>query len=96
MQTNQIFLTLIDKNVFYDPIRVVKRHTPYIEIRDDPRFVIVYYSDSGAEREDDGEVSIDTHANPEFSESFLVEAASPPRRKIHELSPDEYGVYRDE
>ena len=66
MQTNQIFLTLIDKNVFYDPIRVVNRHTPYIEIRDDPRFVIVYYSDSGAEREDDGDVSIDTHANPEF------------------------------
>ncbi|KAF3557629.1 hypothetical protein F2Q69_00014669 [Brassica cretica] len=66
MQSNQMFLTLIDKNVFYDPIRVVKRHRPYIEIRDDPRFVIVYYSDSGAEREDDGDVSIDTHANPEF------------------------------
>ncbi|KAF3602315.1 hypothetical protein F2Q69_00035291 [Brassica cretica] len=36
MQTNQLCLTLVDPNVYYDPIRVVKPHTSYMEIRDDP------------------------------------------------------------
>lgn len=46
---------------------------PYIEKRNDSGFVAVCYSVSGAEREDDGEVSIDTqpalvdtHASLEF------------------------------
>ena len=36
MQTNQLYLTLIDSNAYYDPVRVVKGNTPYIEIGDDP------------------------------------------------------------
>ncbi|KAL0650083.1 hypothetical protein Bca4012_092774 [Brassica carinata] len=43
-----------------------------IEIRDDRRFVTVCYSDSSAEREDDGEVSIDNQP---------ASVANPPRRK---------------
>lgn len=38
MQTNQLFLTLIDLNVYYDPVRIVKSQTSYIKIGDDPGF----------------------------------------------------------
>ncbi|KAF2585867.1 hypothetical protein F2Q70_00035769 [Brassica cretica] len=36
MQTNQLCLTLVDPNVYYDPVRVIKPHTSYMEIGDDP------------------------------------------------------------
>ena len=36
MQTNKLCLTLIDPTVYYDPMRVVKQHTGYIEIGEDP------------------------------------------------------------
>ena len=36
MHTNQLYLTLIDSNAYYDPVRVVKGNTPYIEIGNDP------------------------------------------------------------
>ncbi|KAF3495467.1 hypothetical protein DY000_02053040 [Brassica cretica] len=35
MQTNRLCLTLIDPNVYYDPVKVVKTHMPYMEIGDD-------------------------------------------------------------
>lgn len=60
MQTNQMCLILIDKNFFNDLVRVAKGHTPYIEIGDNLGFLAVCYFDSGVEREDEGEVSIDT------------------------------------
>ena len=99
-----VVLTLIDPNVYYYPVKVVKGHTPYIEIGDDTDLVAVCYSDSDAEREDDGEASIDTQpepsidnrAFPDYRESFAIKAASPPRRKIRVVKPDEYGVYRHE
>ncbi|KAF2554800.1 hypothetical protein F2Q68_00016190 [Brassica cretica] len=53
MQKNQLGLTLIDLNVYYDPVRIVKSQTSYIEIGDDPGFIEVCYSDSGAESESD-------------------------------------------
>ena len=98
---------LIDKNVFYDPVRVVKVQTPYIEIGDDPGYVAACYSDcysdSDAKCEGDGEVSIDTQpalvdtpASPQLRESFFVEAANPPRRKICVVSPNVFRVDRDE
>ena len=85
-------------------LRVVKRQMPYIEIRGDPWFLPVCYSDYGVEREDDNEVSIDTQpaaavvtpVSPEFQDIFLVEATNSPRRKIRRVSPDDYGVYIDE
>ena len=36
MQTNKLCLTLIDKNEFYDHVPVIKGHTSYIELGDDP------------------------------------------------------------
>ena len=36
MQTNKLCLTRIDPTVNYDPVRVVKQQTRYMEIGDDP------------------------------------------------------------
>ncbi|KAF3569431.1 hypothetical protein DY000_02014944 [Brassica cretica] len=103
MQTNKLCLTLIDKNAFNDPVRVIKEHASYIELGDDPKFAAAIYSDSGRENEDDHEVSIDTQpesvdtlAFQEFQEAFTVEDAATPRRNICVIAPDEYVVYRDE
>lgn len=62
-------------------LRVVKGQTPYIEIRGDPWFLPVCYSDYGVEREDDNKVSLDTQpgatvdtpASLDFRDIFLVE-----------------------
>ena len=70
MQKNQLGLTLIDLNVYYDPVRIVKSQTSYIEIGDDPGFIEVCYSDSGAERESDGEILIDTQPEPSIDRRF--------------------------
>lgn len=101
MQMNYMCLTLIGKSAFYDLVRVVKVHTTYIQIGDDPGFVAVCYSDSSTEREDDNEVLIDTQpssfdtpASPGLRESFFVQATTP-RRNICVMTPDEYRVYRD-
>ncbi|KAF8112091.1 hypothetical protein N665_0067s0012 [Sinapis alba] len=42
MQTNQLCLTLIDQNVYYDPMRVLKGQMSYIEIGDDPWLVAAF------------------------------------------------------
>ncbi|KAF3559797.1 hypothetical protein F2Q69_00013369 [Brassica cretica] len=60
MQTNKLCLTLIDPTVYYDPMRVVKQQTCYMEIGDDPGFIAVCYCDHGAELESETEASIDT------------------------------------
>lgn len=70
MQTNQLCLTLRDLNVYYDPVRVVKSQTSYMEIGDDPGFIAVCYSDSGAEYELDGEESVDTQIERSFDCRF--------------------------
>ncbi|KAF3589772.1 hypothetical protein F2Q69_00030025 [Brassica cretica] len=69
-QKNQLGLTLIDLNVYYDPVRILKSQTSYIEIGDDPGFIEVCYSDSGAERESDGEILIDTQLEPSIDRRF--------------------------
>lgn len=88
MQTNQVCLILVDQNVYDDPMRVVKEHTPHTEIGDGPGFVAVCFLDSGAEHEEDGKVSIntqpealiDTLVSSDYRESFAIEAATLPRR----------------
>ncbi|KAF2617997.1 hypothetical protein F2Q68_00039437 [Brassica cretica] len=42
MQTNRLCLTLIDPNVYYDPVKVVKTHMPYMEIGDDLGLIAVF------------------------------------------------------
>ena len=69
MQTNQLYLTLIDPNV-YDRLIVVKPHMSSMEIRDYPGFIEVCYSDSRAERKSDGESSIDTQPERSFKNRF--------------------------
>ena len=49
MQTNKLCLTLIDKNEFYDHVPVIKGHTSYIELGDEPWFAATIYSDYGRE-----------------------------------------------
>ena len=39
MQTNKLCLTLIDPNVYYDPVSVVNPQTSYMETEDDLRFI---------------------------------------------------------
>ena len=70
MHTNQLWLTLIDSIVYYDPVRVVKIQTPYNKIGDDPFLIAVCYSDAGAERESDSEASIDTQPEVSFDNRF--------------------------
>ena len=60
LQTNKLCLTLIDPTVYYDPVRVVKQQTGYMEIGDDPGFMADCYSDHGTEEEAENEKSIDT------------------------------------
>ncbi|KAF3581331.1 hypothetical protein DY000_02031593 [Brassica cretica] len=69
MQTNQLYLTLIDPNV-YDRVIVVKPHMSSLEIGDYPGFIAVCYSDSRAERKSDGESSIDTQPERSFENRF--------------------------
>ena len=45
MQTNKLCLSLIDPTVYYNPVRVVKKLTGYMEIGDDPGFIAVCYCD---------------------------------------------------
>ena len=42
MQTNRLCLTLIDPNVYYDPVKVVKTQMPYMEIGDDLGLIAVF------------------------------------------------------
>ena len=60
MQTNKLCMTLIEPTVYYDPVRVFKQQTGYMEIGDDPGFIAVCYCDHGAELESETEASIDT------------------------------------
>ena len=41
MQTNNLCLTLIDPTAYYDPVRVVKQQTGYMEIENDLGFIAV-------------------------------------------------------
>ncbi|KAF2552167.1 hypothetical protein F2Q68_00034071 [Brassica cretica] len=70
MQTNKLCLTVIDSNVYYDPARIVKPQTSYMEIGDYPGFIAVCYSQSGAEVESDNGASIDTQHEPSLDGRF--------------------------
>ncbi|KAF3586244.1 hypothetical protein F2Q69_00028758 [Brassica cretica] len=58
MQTNMLCLTFVDGNIFYYHVQVQREHTSYIELGDDPRFVVTCHCDYG---HDDDDVSISTH-----------------------------------
>ena len=51
MQTIKLFLTLIDRTVYYDPVRVVKQQTGYMEIGDNPGFIAVCHCDHETDEE---------------------------------------------
>ncbi|KAF2572328.1 hypothetical protein F2Q70_00004575 [Brassica cretica] len=74
MQTNKLCMTLIEPTVYYDPVRVFKQQTGYMEIGDDPGFIAVCYCDHGAEVKLQNEASIDTQ--PEVSIDEKSEATS--------------------
>ena len=42
IQTNKLRITLIDPIVYYDPVRVVKQQTGYMEIGDVPGFIAIF------------------------------------------------------
>ncbi|WZZ70709.1 hypothetical protein YC2023_082079 [Brassica napus] len=60
MQDNKLFLTLVDREIFYDHVQVSRDHTTYIRLGDDPGFIAV--SHCGYEHKDYEEslASIDT------------------------------------
>lgn len=104
MQTNMLCLSLVDVNIFYYYVQVQREHTSYIELGDDPRFIVTCYLDYG---HDDDEVSINTHAAlidttpiAEKLVAMMFEAATTPPistpSRCEVLAPDEYGVYRDQ
>ena len=81
METNKLCLTLKDPTVYYDPVRVVKQQTWYMEIGDDPGFIVVCYCDHGAEVESKNEASIDTQLEEsidEMSEAMIDKALEAP------------------
>ncbi|KAF2532679.1 hypothetical protein F2Q70_00029647 [Brassica cretica] len=49
-EDNKLFLTLVDREVFYDHVQVSRDHTTYIRLGDDPGFIAV--SHCGYEHED--------------------------------------------
>ncbi|KAF3555413.1 hypothetical protein F2Q69_00013579 [Brassica cretica] len=72
MQTNKLCLTLIDPAVYYDPVRVVKQHTCYMEIGDNPRFIALCHCDNEAEEESEAETSIATQHVISIDEKLVV------------------------
>ena len=60
MQINELCLTLIEPNIYYDPVRVDKPQTSYMEIGDNPGFIAVCYSDPRAEIKSDNGAPNDT------------------------------------
>ena len=73
MQTNKLCLTLIDPTVYYDPVRVVKQQTTYMEIRNDHGFIAVFYCNHKAEVESEAEASIDTQHESSIDEKSKAE-----------------------
>lgn len=69
MQTNQLCLTLIDPNVYYGHLRVVKTQTTYNEMGDDPGFIAACYNYFCEEREGYGEPSIDNLHQPTIKDA---------------------------
>ena len=62
MQTNKLCLTLIDPTVYYDPVRVVKQQTGYMEIGDNFGFIAACHSDHEDDEESEYATSFDSHA----------------------------------
>ncbi|KAF2552819.1 hypothetical protein F2Q70_00011825 [Brassica cretica] len=61
MQTNKLCLTVIDPTVYYDPVRVVKQQTGYMEIGDNPRLIADCHCDHEADEELEYEASFNSH-----------------------------------
>ena len=53
-------------------------------------------NDHANEIDDFPEGSINSWENDYYQPSFTVHTATPSKRKIHIIHPDDYGVYRDE
>ena len=89
MQTNKLCLTLIDPNVYYDPVRVVKPQTSCMEIGDNPWFIAFCYSDPGSEVEVDNGASIDTQPKLSIDGKFEATIDSPLEAPIDTNSANE-------
>ena len=98
MNTNILFLTLIDPDIHYDLVRVVRQHVNVVEIGNELGYIAPCHS--GAEYETEYSESINTHTvtsidsyeSPMTDESYLTSLDE--RQPVdYSTSPDQY--YQD-
>ncbi|KAF3489463.1 hypothetical protein F2Q69_00052016 [Brassica cretica] len=77
MNTNRLCLTLIDPDIHYDPVRVVRQQVNLVELENDLGYIAACYC--GAEYETQYSESIDTHtvSSIDSNESLMTDERYP-------------------
>ncbi|KAF2558906.1 hypothetical protein F2Q68_00015205 [Brassica cretica] len=82
MQTNKLCLTLIDPTVYYDPMRVVKQQIGYMEIGDNPGFIVACHYNHEADEESEYAASFDNHTQQSIDSVIQLTIDNNPRESI--------------
>ncbi|KAF2576088.1 hypothetical protein F2Q70_00005549 [Brassica cretica] len=72
MHNNKLCLTLINPTVYYDPVRVAKKQTGYMEIGDNPGFIAAFHCNHEADEESEIEASFSTQLEISIDEKLVA------------------------